>query len=122
MIETQQNPELQLTTFVCTGTPTPEEVEAKLVDFYKGAPTLNTIWDYSDSDLSALTAAKIRELGRVLKEKSHSRAGGRAALVFSMEQLMLINDRLPSLAELEIEKASIKIFSEKDKALAWIAG
>ena len=122
MIEVKHDPEMQLTTFTCTGTPTPEEVEAQLVDFYKDTPSLFTIWDYTSSDLSELTAGKIRELAGVLKKTSHSREGGRSALVFSMAQLMVINDRLPSLAELEIEKASIKIFSEMEKALAWIAG
>ena len=122
MIEVKHDPEMQLTTFICSGTPTPEEVEAQLVDFYKDTPSLFTIWDYTNSDLSELTAGKIRELAGFLKQTSHSRAGGRSALVFSMAQLMVINDRLPSLAELSVEHATIKIVDGLDKARTWIAG
>lgn len=121
MIELQLDADLNLTTFICTGPLKPAEIEAQLGAFYKGSPTLHTIWDYTDAELEALTAEKISELVGFHKGTSHSRAGGRAALVFSMEQLMAINDRLPSLAELEIEQGTIKIFDGLTKAQAWVA-
>lgn len=122
MIEPRQELDLNLTTFVCSGTPTPREVEACLTTFYGDTPTLHTVWDYTGCDLSALTADAISQLGQFLKHTSHSRAGGRSALVFSMDQLTHLNDRLPSLAELTIEHATIKIFSDLGKARAWVAG
>ena len=122
MIETLENKDLNLTTFVCTGSLTPTEIETQLSDFYKGSPTLHTIWDYTGADLAALTAEKIHDLVGFLKNTSHSRAGGRAALVFSMEQLMAINDRMSSLAELELEQGTIKIFDGLEKAQAWVVG
>jgi hypothetical protein len=120
MIECSQDTDRNLTTFECTGPLTPPEIEAQLAEFYRGSPTLHTIWDYTAADLTALTAEKISELVGFLKNTSHSRAGGRAAMVFSMEQLMAINDRLPSLAELEIEQGTIKIFDGLEKAQAWV--
>ncbi len=90
--------------------------------FYGGAPTLHTIWDFTAADLSALTAEKISLLAGYLKDRSHSRAGGRSALVYSLAQLQDLNDRLPSLAELTINEATIKIFVGMDKARAWITG
>ena len=122
MIEPNQEMDLNLTTFVCNGPLTPLEIEAELIRFYGGSPTLHTIWDYTGADLAALTAEKIHQLVGFLKNTSHSREGGRSALVFSMAQLMAINDRLPSLAELEIEQATIKIFDGVEKARAWVAG
>ncbi len=122
MIELRSEPNLKLTTFVCTDTLTPGEVEAQLGAFYADAPTLHTIWDYTAADLSALTAEKISQLAGFLKDTSHSRQGGRSALVFSMAQLMDITDRLPSLAELQIEQGTIKIFDGIDKARIWIVG
>jgi hypothetical protein len=121
MIEANRDPDLNLTTFTCTGTPTGEDIAAELAGFYSGAPTLHTIWNYTGADLSALTAGKISELARMLKETAHSRAGGRAALVFTVAQLQSISDRLDRLAELEIEKAAIKIFSDMEKARAWVS-
>ena len=122
MIESQHDQDLNLTTFTCSGTPTATDVINRLTAFYGGSPTLHTIWDYTAADLSALTADKISQLAGFLKKNAHSRAGGRAALVFTMEQLLSINDRLDRLAELEIEQASIKMFNDLEKARAWIAG
>ncbi len=122
MIEPHQEMDLNLTTFVCTGPLSPLEIEAELIRFYGATPTLHTIWDYTGADLAAITAEKIDELVGFLKDTSHSREGGRSAMVFSMAQLMAINDRLPSLAELEIEQATIKIFDGVEKARAWVAG
>ena len=121
MIERQQDPDLKLTTFTCTETLTPDEVAAQLQAFYDATPTLHTIWDYTGADLSALTSERISELAGFLKQTAHSRAGGRSAMVFSLVQLQLINDRLPSLAELALEDGTIKIFSELAKARAWIS-
>ena len=122
MIESKHESDLNLTTFVCTGTPTAEDVSEQITAFYGGSPTLNTIWDYTAADLSALTAEKISQLAVLLKQNAHSRAGGRAALVFTVDQLIAIQDRLERLTELEIEKATIKIFNHLDQARDWVAG
>ena len=120
MIETRRDRDRKLTVFSCTGTPTPEQVQSTLRDFYAEAPTLHTIWDYTKADLSALTADKIRQIAAFLKNTSHSRRGGRSALVFTLEQLSSLNDRLPSMAELTVEDATIKIFSDMGKAENWV--
>jgi len=122
MIAIESEAHLQLTTFVCTGTPVPAEIESELATFYAGTPTLHTIWEFSGADLTALTAEKISLLAGFLKETSHSREGGRSALVFSMNQLVDLTDRLPSLAELEVHHGTIKIFSGLEKARAWTVG
>ena len=54
-------------------------------------------------------------------EAEYRRAKADPADLLSLAQLQLINDRLPSLAELAIEEGTIKIFSELAKARAWIA-
>ena len=122
MIESKHESDLSLTTFVCSGTPTAEEVSDQITAFYAGSPTLNTIWDYTAADLTALTGEKISQLAVLLKKNAHSRAGGRAALVFTVEQLISIQDRLERLTELEIEKATIKIFNHLEQARAWVSG
>lgn len=121
MIETNKDPDLDLTTFTCSGRPTGQDITTRMTGFYSGTPTLNTIWDFTGADLSALTAEKISELAGILRQIAHSRAGGRAALVFTVDQLQSISDRLDRLAELEIPRAAIKIFNDIDKARAWIA-
>jgi hypothetical protein len=122
MIESQHEPDLNLTVFVCSGRPTSEAVAETLKAFYAGSPTLNTIWDYTAADLSALTGEKISQLAVFLKNNAHSRAGGRAALVFTVDQIMSIQDRLERLTELELPDATIKIFNELAQARAWVAG
>lgn len=121
MIERRLDSDLNLTTFVCTETLTPDEVATQLQSFYEATPTLHTIWDYTAADLSALTGERISDLAAFLKKTAHSRAGGRAAMVFSLPQLQLISDRLPNLAELALEDATIKIFTDLDKARSWVA-
>ncbi|MFT5233577.1 MAG: hypothetical protein ACI9UK_001161 [Candidatus Krumholzibacteriia bacterium] len=121
MVTIESDDQLNLTMFSCTGTPTPSELKNTLTAFYESEPTLNTIWDFSNADLAEITAEKISELAAYLKNASHSRAGGRSALIYSMKQLSEMSERLSNLAELEIEDATIKVFDTMDKARHWIS-
>ncbi|MCB1184727.1 hypothetical protein KDM41_14965 [bacterium] len=120
MIEATRDEARSLTTFTCTGTPSPEEVESRLRDFYSTKPTLHTIWDFSGADLSALTADRISELAAFLKKAAHSRSGGRAALVYTLAQIGTLTDRLPAMAELSIADATLKVFDDLAKAEHWV--
>ena len=122
MIKLQSEPNLKLTSFICSGKTEPTDIESELTTFYGGSPSLHTIWDFSAADLAALTADKISALAGFLKQTSHSREGGRSALVFTMAQLGELTDRLPSLAELEVHHGTIKIFSDLEKAREWTTG
>ncbi len=122
MVTIESDTKMNLTMFLCSGTPTPSELKSTLAAFYETKPSLNTIWDFSAADLTELTPEKISELAGFLKHTSHSRAGGRSALIFSQSQLISMTARLNTLAELEIEDATIKIFDTRDKAQQWIAG
>jgi len=120
MVTIESEVQMNLTMFLCSGTPTPSELRNTLTAFYESDPSLNTIWDFSGADLAELTAEKISELAGFLKNTSHSRAGGRSALIFSHEQLTSMSDRLENVAEFHIEDATIKIFDTIDKARHWI--
>jgi len=120
MIEKRNEPSAQLTVFVCRNTVTPDEIAGEIREFYQAGPTLHTAWDFSAADLSALTADGISELAQLVRSASHSREGGRSALVFSLAQLMQLGDRFDSIGQIEVAQAKIKIFDDWDKARTWL--
>jgi hypothetical protein len=120
MIQPHFDKELDLTTFVCSDQVTAREIEEQVQALYRGRPSLFALWDFSEADLSVLTPEDIRGVAKYVKETSHSRAGGKTALVFSTAMLTGMGPMLESIAEIEIRDAKIKIFNDLKSGLAWI--
>jgi hypothetical protein len=120
MIQPHFDDQLDLTTYVCSEQVTAEEIEAQLRAFYRGSPSLNALWDFSEADLGALSPADISGIAQFVKTASHSRAGGKTALVFTTAMLTEMGPMLESISEIEIPDAKVKIFNDLNGALAWI--
>lgn len=120
MIKPHYDDKLDLTTYICTGPVTALEIEKQVRKLYQGTPSLHAMWDYTEADLSPLTPDDIRGIARVVKDTSHSRAGGRTALVFSTAMLTEMGPLLVSISEIEVPDAKIKVFNDLSAALAWI--
>ena len=121
MIQPHYDEKLNLTTFVCSDQVTATEIEEQVKVLYRGTPSLHALWDYTDADVSALSPADISGIAKFVKTASHSRAGGRTALVFPTEMLTNMAPLLESISEIEVPDAKIKIFNNLDAALAWIS-
>jgi hypothetical protein len=120
MIKPHYDDKLDLTTYICTGPVTAVEIEKEIRKLYKGTPSLNAMWDYTEADLALLSPDDIRGIAKVVKDTSHSRAGGRTALVFSNAMLTEMGSLLASISEIEVPDAKIKVFNDLTAALAWI--
>jgi hypothetical protein len=120
MIKPHFDKELDLTTFVCSDQVIAREIEEQVRALYRGRPSLFALWDFSEADLSVLTPEDIRGVAKYVKETSHSRAGGKTALVFSTAMLNGMGPMLESIAEIEIRDAKIKHFNDPTSGLAWI--
>jgi len=121
MIQPHYDEKLNLTTFVCSGQVTAAEIEEQVKVLYRGTPSLYALWDYTDADVSALSPVDISGIAKFVKTASHSRAGGRTALVFPTEMLNNMAPLLESISEIEVPDAKIKIFADLDAALVWIS-
>ena len=121
MIQPHYDEKLNLTTFVCSGQVKAAEIEEQVKTLYRGTPSLHSLWDYTDADVSALSPADISGIAKFVKTASHSRAGGRTALVFPTEMLTNMAPLLESISEIEVPDAKIKIFADLDAALAWVS-
>ncbi len=121
MIQPHFDDKLNLTTFVCTGPVKAADIEEQVKILYQGKPSLHAMWDFTDGDVSVLSPADVSGIARLVKTASHSRSGGRTALVFPTTMLTEMASLLESISEIEVPDAKIKIFNDLDAALAWIS-
>jgi len=121
MIQPHYDDKLNLTTFVCSGGVTAAEIEEQVKILYRGTPSLHALWDFTGADVSALSPTDIRGVAQFVKTASHSRAGGRTALVFPTDMLINMAPLLESISEIEVPDAKIKIFNDLEAALVWIS-
>lgn len=120
MIKPHLDKERNLTTYLCSGQVTMDEIREQLLAFYGGRPTLNTIWDYSEADVSVLSREDIENIAKFVKTAAHSRDGGKTALVFPPAMLMDMGPLLEGISEIEVPDAKIKIHQDIQAALDWI--
>lgn len=121
MIQPHFDEKLNLTTFVCTGKVTAADIEEQVKILYRGTPSLNAMWDFTNADVSVLSPADVSGIAQFVKTASHSRSGGKTALVFPTSMLTEMASLLESISEIEVQDAKIKIFNDLDAALAWIS-
>jgi len=122
MIKPHYDDKLNLTTYICTGPVTAGEIEKQVRILYQGTPSLHAMWDFTEADLSHLSPEDVRGIARIVKDTSHSRAGGRTALVFSTAMLTEMGALLESISEIEVPDAKIKVFNDLKAGLVWISG
>ncbi len=120
MIQPHFDEKLNLTTYVCSDQVTAEDIEEQVRALYRGTPSLNALWDFTEADVSNLSPADISRVAQQVKSTSHSRAGGKTALVFSTTTLTAMGTLLESISEIEVPDAKIKIFNDLNAGLAWI--
>lgn len=120
MIKPHFDDQLNLTSYICSGAVTAMEIEHQIRSLYRGTPTLNAMWDFTEADLASLSPEDISGIAKMVKDTSHSRVGGHTALVFSTAMLTEMGPMLESISEIEVPDAKVKIFNDLKAALGWI--
>jgi hypothetical protein len=120
MINAIVNKNRNLTTFVCTGAITSDDILDAVTAFYGGNPTLHIIWDFTAVDLSKLTGDEIRAIAKKAKGLDHSRDGGRTALVASEDAAFGLGRMYEIFAEITELTAAIRVVRTMEDANQWI--
>jgi len=109
-----------LTTLVFSGKVAPEEVIGALKEFYGASPTLNTIWNFSDCDLSAARMEQLSSILVVARSYAHLRKGGRSALVLPGDVGFGLGRMYEAMAEGKDHPVEHAVFRSVAEALKWL--
>jgi len=110
-----------LTIYTCKGQISVDEVKKKVKSFYEGAPSLNVIWDFTEADVSSITADEIRALANGVKKLAHSREGGKTAIVAPEDISYGFGRMYQIFAEIYAQIADIQVFRSRSEAEHWFS-
>ena len=120
MIDTRINRTENLTIHSCSGKVTISDIYKAIEKFYKGTPTENIIWDFSESDLTDVKFHEIRTLAEKVKKIAHSREGGKTAIVAKKDADYGLSRVYQTFSEIAQQIASISVFKDLSSAEHWI--
>ena len=119
MIRTKVDKSANLTVEICTGKIDIAEISEKVVEFYKSAPTMNILWDFTEADVSGIEADEIKNLADFAAGRTHSREGGKTAIVSPGDVTFGLSRMFQSFTELTDHPAEVRIFRTVDEAKRW---
>jgi hypothetical protein len=120
MIRSETNRLLDLTINTCTGKLSLEEIEDRIQSFYKGQPTLNTIWDFSDADLADFSTDQVSIFAQGVKRMEHSRQRGKTAIISHSDISYGLSRMYQIRAELAQQQSEIRVFKSIGDAESWM--
>jgi len=120
MIKSTTEPTLNLTIHRCTGPVAISEIAEVILKFYQSTPTLNVLWDFSGADVSSIRSGEIEALARAVAQNSHSREGGKNAVLSPNDVSFGLSRVYQSFAEMKIQTTQTKVFRSEEEAIEWI--
>ena len=120
MIQSSTDPSLKLTIHRCTGPVAISEIADIIQKFYQSTPTLHVLWDLSNADVSAVRSGEIEALARAVTQSSHSREGGKNAILSPNDISFGLSRIYQSFAEMKSSMTQTKVFRNEGDALEWI--
>ncbi len=120
LINRQTDSRHTLTIFTAHGVIDAGRILEELRDYYDGQPTLYSLWDFSEADVTAISSDDISALAHYIKQHTAHRQGGKSALVLAKDLDFGLGRMID--AQLEIEEAPVTLSSFKSKAdaLEWL--
>ncbi|MBE0583276.1 MAG: hypothetical protein IH612_05870 [Desulfofustis sp.] len=110
----------KLTIFNAQGTISAGNILEELQDYYAGQPTLNSLWDFSEADVTGISADDISSLARYIRQRIKDRQGGKSALVFSKDLDFGLGRMIDAQLEIEGSPVAMSSFKNKSDALRWL--
>jgi hypothetical protein len=120
MIQSTTDPSLKLTIHRCTGQVAISEIAEVIQKFYESTPPLNVLWDLSHADVSAIRSGEIEALARAVGQSSHSREGGKNAILSPNDVSFGLSRIYQSFAEMKLQMTRTRVFRNEEEALEWI--
>ena len=121
MILSTEDMKRNLTIYTCRGQISVDEIKKKVKSFYEGTPSRNVIWDFTEADLSSITADEIRALANGVKKLAHSREGGKTAIVAPEDISYGFGRMYQIFAEIYAQIADIQVFRSRSEAEHWFS-
>ena len=121
MILSTEDMKRNLTIYTCRGQISVDEIKKKVKSFYEDAPSQNVIWDFTEADLSSITADEIRALASGVKKLAHSREGGKTAIVAPEDISYGFGRMYQIFAEIYAQIADIQVFRSRSEAEHWFS-
>ena len=121
MILSTADSKRNLTIYTCRGQISVDEIKKKVKSFYEDAPSQNVIWDFTEADLSSITADEIRALASGVKKLAHSREGGKTAIVAPEDISYGFGRMYQIFAEIYAQIADIQVFRSRSEAERWLS-
>lgn len=120
-IETSFDQKNNLTIHKVEGQITAKEIKEKIETYYAGESiTKNTLWDFTQADISNICANEYLGLVNMTKVFAHLRKEGKTALVISDNVDYGIGRMYETLSEMEELSYEIRIFRGTKKAENWL--
>lgn len=102
-----------------SGRITAREIIDAMEDYYQGELTTNLVWDYTSSDVSAITSAQLHEISSVAKRYGPLRKDGKTAIVAPDDLAYGLGRMYEILNEINEIPVQYMIFKNLDDALRW---
>ena len=110
----------KLTVFTVHGVIDAGQLLDELRDYYAGQPTLHSLWNFSEADLTAISNDDILTLAHYIKQHSEHRRGGKSALVFAKDLDFGLGRMIDAQLEIEGSPVTMGSFKNKADALKWL--
>ena len=122
MIETSIDKKLDLKINRYIGSLDVSEIEDAIAGFYRGKPTRNVLWDFTQANIGEIKTNQVEKLASQVSEIGHSREGGKTALVASQDLIFGLSRMFGSLSSSKNHLAEVKVFRSFEEAISWIKG
>jgi hypothetical protein len=119
-ITTTIEPELGLTVQTVVGTATAREITGAIESYYAGPVTKLILWDFTDAQLSLITAGQIKDLVNLTKRYAASRVGGKTAFVASSDLGFGLGRMFEIQQDVNEAAISHQSFRTRAEALEWL--
>jgi len=104
------------------GKVTADEVITWINDIYTLTKAFNILWDYSDGDLSGLTADDIQDILETARKYELVRSGGKTAFVVQNKGSFSVGALYEFMGDIEGYKVKTAVFKNKEEAVNWLKG
>lgn len=109
-----------LTSITVHGAPAVADICNALDQFYAEHPTTFVMWDFTNADVSALSADDLRKIVSHARSLAPQRPGGRTALVVRDDHAYAISRMYEILSDVHEHPIQHGVFRSRNEALQWL--
>ena len=112
-----------LTTYLCSGQISVDEILSALKEYFSGEVTKNVLWDFAEADVDMHQPQIDRlmiYLRRLPPQELEKRRGGRVAIIAPKEYVIGIMEQLKGWSAILDDLLEFQMFIDAEEALDWL--